>query len=113
MKTMTILGCRPELIKMSETIKKLDKHTDHTFVHTGQNYDYELDEIFYKDLNLRKPDYNLEATTVPQILEKVQIILEIEKPDAVVILKLYLCVLVGILDKVKYAGLVFHVTPSV
>lgn len=86
MKIMTILGTRPELIKLSETIKLLDKHVDHTFVHTGQNYDYELDEIFYDDLDLRKPDYNLKARTVPEILSAVEIQLKATKPDAVVIL---------------------------
>ena len=86
MKIATILGTRPELIKLSETIKLLDKHTDHTFIHTGQNYDYELDEIFYEDLNLRKPDYNLKAKTVPEILSAIEIQLKATKPDAVVIL---------------------------
>lgn len=86
MRVMTIVGCRPELIKMSETIKKLDEHTEHTFVHTGQNYDYELDEIFYEDLDLRKPDHNLKARTVPEILSAVEIQLKATKPDAVVIL---------------------------
>ena len=86
MKIATILGTRPELIKLSETIKLLDKYTDHTFIHTGQNYDYELDEIFYEDLNLRKPDHNLKSKTVPEILKNVETCLKEVQPDAVVIL---------------------------
>ena len=60
-KVMTIVGTRPEIIKLSRTIYELDKFTDHILVHTGQNYDYELNEIFFKDLNIRKPDYFLNA----------------------------------------------------
>lgn len=86
MRITTILGTRPELIKLSEVIKKLDKHLDHIFVHTGQNYDYELDGIFYEDLNLREPDYNLKSKTVPEILKNVETCLKAELPDAVVIL---------------------------
>ena len=59
LKLMTILGTRPEIIKMSEIIKKCDKYFDHVLVHTGQNYDYELNEIFFKELGLRQPDYYL------------------------------------------------------
>lgn len=86
MRVMTILGTRPELIKLSEVIKKLDAHTDHRLIHTGQNYDFELDGIFYSDLGLRRPDKNLLATTVPQIIARVDRELEAHKPDAVVIL---------------------------
>ncbi len=86
MKVMSIVGTRPELIKMSELIKVLDKHTDHVFVHTGQNYDFELDGIFYDDLKLREPDYNLKSKTVPDILKNIEPIMKFEKPDAVVIL---------------------------
>lgn len=92
MRVMTILGTRPELIKMSEIIKKLDKYTDHIFVHTGQNYDYELNEIFYKDLGLRKPDHFLDcakdslAATVASVLVETEKVLQKEKPDAVIIL---------------------------
>ena len=60
-KVMTIVGTRPEIIKLSRVICELDKFTDHTLVHTGQNYDYELNEIFFKDLEIRKPDYFLNA----------------------------------------------------
>lgn len=92
MKVMTILGTRPELIKMSMLIKKLDTYTQHIFVHTGQNYDYELNEIFYKDLGLRKPDYflNVAADTLGQtignVISKTEEVLLKEHPDAIVIL---------------------------
>lgn len=105
MKTMTIVGTRPELIKLSEIIKQLDKHTDHVFVHTGQNYDYELNEIFYKDLELRKPDYFLDwsggtlAETVAHILVGVEKLLIKEKPDAAVILGDTNSALAGIIAK--------------
>ena len=56
LKLMTIVGTRPEIIKMSAIIKKADKYFDHILVHTGQNYDYNLNEVFFKDLGLRKPD---------------------------------------------------------
>lgn len=92
MKVMTILGTRPELIKLSEIIKKLDQHVDHVFVHTGQNYAHELNEIFYKDLGLRRPDYQLEwhgkdlGAQLASGFFEVGAILEKERPDAVVIL---------------------------
>ena len=59
LKLMTILGTRPEIIKMSAIIKKCDKYFDHVLVHTGQNYDYTLNEVFFKELGLREPDYYL------------------------------------------------------
>lgn len=59
LKVMTIVGTRPELIKMSRVIHAFDKNTNHILVHTGQNYDYELNQIFFDDLNIRKPDYFL------------------------------------------------------
>lgn len=105
MKVMSIVGTRPELIKMSELIKKLDKHTDHVLVHTGQNYDYELNEIFYKDLGLRKPDYFLNcadnslAGTIAQVLINTEATLNKEKPDAVVILGDTNSALAGIIVK--------------
>ncbi len=92
MKVMSVIGTRPELIKMSEIIKRLDKYTDHVFVHTGQNYDYELNEIFYKDLGLRKPDHYLNVgggtlgETIGKVMHEVESTLILEKPDAVVIL---------------------------
>ena len=54
---MTVVGTRPEIIRLSRVVEKLDAHCDHIFVHTGQNYDYELNEIFFNDLGIRKPDY--------------------------------------------------------
>ena len=57
LKLMTIVGTRPEIIKMSAIIKKSDKYFDHVLVHTGQNYDYNLNEVFFKDLGLREPDW--------------------------------------------------------
>lgn len=92
MKVMTIAGTRPELIKLSEIIKKLDKHTEHIFVHTGQNYDPQLSEVFYKDLGLRTPDVQLEwggsdlGTQVGRNFMQIQDVLTANKPDAVVIL---------------------------
>lgn len=88
---MTIVGTRPELIKMSRVIAELDKNTDHILVHTGQNYDYELNQIFFDDLGIRKPDHFLEAAgksaakTIGQVIEKSDIIMELEKPDAIML----------------------------
>ena len=61
-KICTIVGTRPEIIKLSSTIKKIDKYFRQVLVHTGQNYDFELNQIFFKDLNIRKPDYYLNRT---------------------------------------------------
>ena len=58
---MTVVGTRPEIIRLSRLIEKLDRFTDHTLVHTGQNYDYELNEVFFSDLGIRKPDHFLNA----------------------------------------------------
>lgn len=91
-KVMTVVGTRPEIIKLSEVMKELDRHTDHILVHTGQNYDYELNEVFFKDLGLRKPDHFLSAVgnsvaeTVAKVIEKVDKVLETEKPDAFLVL---------------------------
>ena len=91
-KVMTIIGTRPEIIRLSEVIKELDATTDHILVHTGQNYDYELNEIFFNDLGLRKPDYFLAAAgktpvqTVAQVLAKVDEVFEKEQPDAALVL---------------------------
>ena len=90
-KVMTIVGTRPEIIKLSRVINELDKFTDHILVHTGQNYDYELNEIFFKDLNIRKPDYFLNTgsktaiKTISKVIEKSEEVIIKEKPDAVVI----------------------------
>ena len=91
LKVMTIVGTRPELIKMSRVIAELDKHTRHLLVHTGQNYDYELNQIFFNDLQIRKPDYFLGAVgdsaaqVVGQIIIKADEVLEKERPDAVLL----------------------------
>lgn len=88
---MTIVGTRPELIKMSRVIAELDQHVDHLLVHTGQNYDYELNGLFFEDLGIRKPDYFLEAVgnnaaqTIARVIEKTDLLLEKEKPDAVLL----------------------------
>ncbi len=88
---MTIVGTRPELIKMSRVIAEFDKHTQHILVHTGQNYDYELNQLFFDDLGIRKPDYFLEAMgdnaaqTIARVIEKSDGVMEIERPDAVML----------------------------
>jgi len=94
LKVMTVVGTRPEIIRLSQVIKKLDESNaiEHILVHTGQNYDYELNEIFFKDLEIRKPDYFLDAATgspietIGNILIKIDPILEAEKPDAFLVL---------------------------
>jgi UDP-N-acetyl-L-fucosamine synthase len=91
LKVMTIVGTRPELIKMSRVISEFDVHTKHLLVHTGQNYDYELNQLFFDDLGIRKPDYFLEvvgdnaAQTIARIIEKADEVIEKEKPDAVML----------------------------
>jgi len=94
LKVLTVVGTRPEIIRLSRVIHKLDQSEaiKHIFVHTGQNFDYELNEIFFKDLELRKPDFFLNAAgrnasiTAGQILIKIDPILESEKPDAFLVL---------------------------
>ena len=90
-KVMTILGTRPELIKMSRVIAEFDAHTNHVLVHTGQNYDYELNQLFFEDLNIRMPDHFLEAVgdnvaqTIARVIEKSDVVMDQEKPDAVML----------------------------
>ena len=90
-KVITIVGTRPEIIKLSEVMKELDKFVDHKIIHTGQNYDYELNEVFFEDLSIRKPDIFLEAIkgspseTIGDIIAKADKVLDQEKPDAVLI----------------------------
>lgn len=90
-KVMTIVGTRPELIKMSRVIAEFDQHTNHLLVHTGQNYDYELNQLFFDDLGIRKPDYFLEAVgenaaqTIAKVIEKSDEVMDKEKPDAVML----------------------------
>ena len=88
---MTIVGTRPEIIKLSEVMKELDKHVNHTIVHTGQNYDYELNEVFFEDLAIRRPDIFLEAIkgtpseTIGDIIAKADKVLGQIKPDALLL----------------------------
>jgi UDP-N-acetylglucosamine 2-epimerase len=94
LKVMTVVGTRPEIIRLSAVINKLEKSEaiEHTLVHTGQNYDYEMNEVFFKDLKLKKPDYFLNAAgetamdTIGNILVKIDPILEQVKPDAFLVL---------------------------
>ena len=91
LKVMTIVGTRPELIKMSRVIAEFDRHTQHILVHTGQNYDYELNQVFFEDLGIRKPNYFLEAAgenaaqTIGQVIMKADEVMEKEQPDAVML----------------------------
>ncbi|GAB3143860.1 non-hydrolyzing UDP-N-acetylglucosamine 2-epimerase [Marisediminicola antarctica] len=92
LKVVTVVGTRPEIIRLAATIKRLDKYTNHVLVHTGQNYDHQLNEVFFKDLGLRAPDHFLNADTsslgavLGSILAKVEAVLEAERPDAMVVL---------------------------
>lgn len=89
---MTVVGTRPEIIRLSRVIACLDRHVNHVLVHTGQNYAYELNEIFFNELGIRKPDYFLKAAkesvaeTIGLILIKIDAVMEREKPDALLIL---------------------------
>jgi UDP-N-acetyl-L-fucosamine synthase len=92
LKVMTVLGTRPEIIRLSRTIHALERHMDHILVHTGQNYDYELNEIFFRDLELKSPQHYLgaaggnAAVTIGNIIIATDQVLEVEKPDAVLVL---------------------------
>lgn len=92
LKVMTIMGTRPEIIRLSETIKRLDKYTNHILVHTNQNYDYELNKVFFEELNLRDPDYILDVKSATigeqmgKILTQTEKVMIDEKPDAILIL---------------------------
>lgn len=92
LKVMTVVGTRPEVIRLSRTIAKLDDAFDHILVHTGQNFDYELNQIFFDDLQVRRPDHFLDAAgttaaeTIGQVIMNIDKVLETEKPDAVLIL---------------------------
>ena len=91
-KLMTIIGTRPEIIRLSEVIKKCDIYFEHILVHTGQNYDYSLNQVFFEDLQLRDPDYYLNVVgdnlgdTMGNIIAKSYALMEDVKPDAVLIL---------------------------
>lgn len=91
-KVMTVVGTRPEIIRLSRVLSALDRSLDHKLVHTGQNYDYELNKIFFDDLGLRAPDYFLEAAeataaaTIARIIERFDALLAKETPDALLVL---------------------------
>lgn len=92
LKVVTVVGTRPEIIRLSRIIAALEEHTDHVLVHTGQNYDYELNEIFFEDLELRRPDHFLQADTsslgavLGDVLRGTERVLLEERPDAMVVL---------------------------
>ncbi|MDA8083445.1 MAG: UDP-N-acetylglucosamine 2-epimerase (non-hydrolyzing) [Nitrospiraceae bacterium] len=91
-KVMTVVGTRPEIIRLSRVLAVLDRDTDHVLVHTGQNYDYELNEIFFNDLGIRKPDYFLDAAgtnaaeTIGNTISRIDPVLEKEVPEAFLVL---------------------------
>ena len=92
MKVMTVVGTRPEIIRLSRVIAELDKYCEHIIVHTGQNYDYELNEVFFNDLNIRKPDFFLNsagksgAETIGNVIIAVDEVLVNEEPEALLVL---------------------------
>lgn len=91
LKVMTLVGTRPELIKMSRVIAELDKQVQHVLVHSGQNYDYELNQVFFDDLGIRKPDHFLGAAgetaakTIAEVISKADEVFDLEKPDALLL----------------------------
>ena len=91
LRVMTIVGTRPEIIKLSRVMAELDRYTEHVIVHTGQNFDYELNGIFFKELRIRKPDHFLEAAggnaaeTIANVIRKSDALMEEVKPDAVLL----------------------------
>ena len=91
LKVLTIVGTRPELIKLSRVVAEMDKQVDHVLVHSGQNYDYELNQVFFEDLEIRKPDYFLgiatgsPAVTIADVISKADKVFEMEKPDALLL----------------------------
>ncbi|MBL4774786.1 MAG: UDP-N-acetylglucosamine 2-epimerase, partial [Mariprofundus sp.] len=91
LKVMTIVGTRPELIKLSRVMAEMERCFHHILVHTGQNYDDELNKVFFEDLEIRQPDYYLDAAgstpvdTIAQVLSKVDPVMADEKPDAVLL----------------------------
>lgn len=91
LKVMTLVGTRPELIKMSRVIAELDRQVDHVLVHSGQNYDYELNQVFFDDLEIRRPDHFLGAAgetaaqTIAEVIARADAVFELEKPDALML----------------------------
>ena len=92
LKVMTVIGTRPEIIRLSRTMSLLDEHLNQVIVHTGQNYDYELNEVFFTELELRKPDHFMNIDTsslgaaVGDIIRKSETVMKEEKPDALLVL---------------------------
>ena len=91
LKVMTLVGTRPELIKMSRVIAELDRQVNHVLVHSGQNYDFELNQVFFDDLEIRKPDHFLGAAgetaakTIAEVIAKADEVFELEQPDALLL----------------------------
>lgn len=92
LKVLTVVGTRPEIIRLSRVLARLDEYCEHVLVHTGQNYDYELNQVFFDELEIRKPDHFLEsagsnaAHTIGNVIIAVDRVLELEKPDALLVL---------------------------
>ena len=93
-KVITVVGTRPEIIRLSRVIAALDESCDHILVHTGQNFDYELNQVFFDDLGIKKPDYFLDSvveggsasSTIGNLISKVDVVLREIKPDAILVL---------------------------
>src|SRR3954469_25148310 len=91
-KVLTVVGTRPEIIRLAAVMHRLDDEVEHVLVHTGQNYDYELNEVFFEDLGLRRPDHFLESDTsslgavLGSVLSRIEPVLLEERPDAIVVL---------------------------
>ena len=94
LKVLTVVGTRPEIIRLSRVLYAFDNNFDHILVHTGQNYDYELNQVFFDDLGIRKPDFFLNsasgsdspANTIGNLITAVDLVLAKEKPDAMLVL---------------------------
>jgi UDP-N-acetylglucosamine 2-epimerase len=92
LKVVTVVGTRPEIIRLSRVLARLDEHCEHVLVHTGQNYDYELNQVFFEDLDVRKPDHFLDsaggsaAQTIGNVIIEVDRVLEVERPEALLVL---------------------------
>ena len=92
LKVMTVVGTRPEIIRLSRVISQLDKYCDHSLVHTGQNYDYELNEVFFENLEIRRPDFFLDSAgstsseTIGNVIIESEKVLNKVKPDAFLVL---------------------------
>ena len=107
LKVMTVVGTRPELIRLSRVISELNKYTSHTLVHTGQNYDYELNEIFFDDLKIKKPNYFLNSNgdtpmkTIGNLLPEIDSLINKVKPDAFLVLGIQIAVYLQLQQKEK------------